>query len=103
MKGIIWNSNGFKDPKKHHFVSDTTREHNLEFIAILETGRSNFSGSFLKNLCAGKSFLWHCKAPQDRLGGILVGIDLDIFDIGAIDEEDYYVKFYLCNKDTYFK
>jgi hypothetical protein len=32
-----------------------------------------------------------------------VGVNLDIFDIGAIDEGDYYVKFNLCNKDTYFK
>jgi hypothetical protein len=90
MKGIIWNSNGF-------------REHNLEFMAILESRRSNFNDSFLKNLCAGKNFLWHCKAPQGRSGGILVGVDLDVFDIGAIDEGGYYVKFHLCNKDTYFK
>jgi hypothetical protein len=34
---------------------------------------------------------------------MLVGVDLDTFDIRAIDEGDYYVKFYLCNKDTYFK
>jgi hypothetical protein len=59
MKGIIWNSNEFRDPKKHRFVSDTTREHNLVFTAILETGGS-------KNLYSGKNFLWHCKAPQGR-------------------------------------
>jgi hypothetical protein len=84
-------------------VSDKTRELNLVFISILETCRSNFSYSTLKNLCAGKNFLWHCKAPQGRSGGILVRVDLDIFDIGVIDEGDYYVKFHLCNKDTYFK
>jgi hypothetical protein len=28
---------------------------------------------------------------------------LDIFYISAIDEGDYYVNFYLCNKDTNFK
>jgi hypothetical protein len=102
MKGIIWNSNGFRDPSKHHFVSDTTREHNLAFISILEMGRSNFNDTFLKNLCAG-IFLWHFKAPQGQSGGILLCIDLDVFDIGAIDEGDFYVKFHLCNKDTYFK
>jgi hypothetical protein len=32
-----------------------------------------------------------------------VEVDLDIFDIGAINGGDYYVKFHLCNKDTYFK
>jgi hypothetical protein len=30
-------------------------------------------------------------------------IDLDVFDICAIDKGDYYVKFHLCNKDTYYK
>jgi hypothetical protein len=42
-------------------------------------------------------------AKHHRVDGILVGVDLDVFDIGAIDEGDYYVKFHLCNKDTYFK
>jgi hypothetical protein len=44
--------------------------------------------------------LWHSKEPQGRSGGILVGIDLDVFDVGAIDEGDYHVKIHLCNKDT---
>jgi hypothetical protein len=33
----------------------------------------------------------------------LLGIDLDTFDIGAIDEGDFYVKFNFCNKDISFK
>jgi hypothetical protein len=103
MKGIIWNSNGFRDPKKHHFFEDITREQNLAFMAILETGRSSFTDPFLKNLCAEKNFLWHNKDPQGRSGGILVGIELDVFDIGAIDEGDFYVKFHLCNKENNFK
>jgi hypothetical protein len=64
MKGIIWNSNGFRDPKKHHFLAYTTREQNLAFMAILETGRSSFSDPLLKNLCAAKNFLWHSKESQ---------------------------------------
>jgi hypothetical protein len=103
MKGIIWNSNKFRDSAKHRFMSDTTREQNLAFMAILETGRSNFNDPFLKNLYAGKNYLGHCKAPQGLSGGILVGVDLDVFDIGAIDEGDYYVKFHMYNKDMYFK
>jgi hypothetical protein len=65
MKGIFCNSNGFRDPSKHRFVSDSTREHNLAFIVILEMGRSNFNDWFLKNLWVGKK-MWHCKAPEDR-------------------------------------
>jgi hypothetical protein len=59
--------------------------------------------SFLKNLCAGREFLWHTMAPKGRSGGMLVGVDLQVFDIGAIDEGDFYVKLKLCNKSDSFK
>ena len=86
MKGVFWNCDGFKDPKKHRFISDLTREVDLNFIALSEVGRKELSTPFLKNLCAGRDFLWHIKAPRGRSGGILMGIDLSVFDIGAISE-----------------
>jgi hypothetical protein len=69
MKGIFWNSDGFKDPKKHRFISDLTKEQDLSFIGISETGRRSFIDPFLKKLCAGRDFLWHVKEPKGRSGG----------------------------------
>jgi hypothetical protein len=57
----------------------------------------------LRNLCGGQNFIWHCKEPRGRSRGILLGIDLDVYDIGAINEGDFYVKFHLCTKDDSFK
>jgi hypothetical protein len=57
MKGIFWNSSWFGDPKKHKFVSDLTKESNLNFIALSETSRSDFTPRFLKNLCSGRDYL----------------------------------------------
>jgi hypothetical protein len=34
---------------------------------------------------------------------MLLGVDLQTFDIGAIEEGDYYIKFHLCNKAYEFK
>jgi hypothetical protein len=48
-------------------------------------------------------FFWHVKEPRGRSGGILLGIDLSRFDIGAIEEGVFFVKFYLCNKEDSFK
>ncbi|PWZ23951.1 hypothetical protein Zm00014a_037299 [Zea mays] len=101
--GIFWNCDGFGDPKKHRFVADLTKEYNLSFIALSETVKKDFSDSFLRNLCAGRDYLWHCKEPRGRSGGILLGIDLSVFDIGAIDEGDFYVRFLLLNKNDGFK
>jgi hypothetical protein len=74
---------------ERHFFGDITKENSLEFIAVSVTGRSDFSPRFLKNLCAGRDYLWHSKAPRGRSGGMLLGVDLQIFDIGAIEEGDF--------------
>jgi hypothetical protein len=56
MKGVFCNCNSFKDPKKHRFISDLTREQNLCFIALSETGRKCFNDVVLRNLCGGGNF-----------------------------------------------
>ena len=42
-------------------------------------------------------------APHGRSGSILLGVDLQVFDIGAIAEGDFYVKFTLRCKNDGFK
>jgi hypothetical protein len=103
MKGIFWNSNWFRDLKKHKFVSDLTKENELSFIAISELGRSDFMSRFLKNLCGGRDFLWHGKTPHGRSRGILLGVDQRMFDLGSIDEREMYIKFQSCNKSEGYK
>jgi len=86
MKGIFWNCNGFTDSKKYKFLSDLTKEKNLNFIALSETGRASFPNAMLNNICAGRYFIWHCMAPRGRSGGMLLGINPVVFDIGEIEE-----------------
>ena len=76
--------------KKIRFLSDTTLEKSLDFITLSEVGRRDYSQSFLKNLCVGKHFLGHCKSPSGRSSGILMGINLTTFDIGEIEEGDFF-------------
>ena len=56
MKGGFWNSGGFGDSAKHLFVRETIREQKLDFFAISETGRSQFSSPFLTHLSGGHDF-----------------------------------------------
>jgi hypothetical protein len=103
MKGVFWNSRGLGDLAKHRFLAELFKEEQINFIAISEIGRDSFPDHVLKNLCAGHDFLWHTMAPHGRSGGILLGVDLSIFDIGAIDDGDFYVKFTLRYKNNGFK
>ena len=53
MKGIFWNSRGLKDLAKRRFLAEASIEHHLDFIALSETGRGNFSAQFLSTLAGG--------------------------------------------------
>ncbi|KAG2609329.1 hypothetical protein PVAP13_4KG016700, partial [Panicum virgatum] len=102
MRGIFWNSRGLSDLAKTKFLADTAREKNLDFIALLETGKKDFRQPVLNGLCGGRNFLWHWTEPHGRSGGILLGINLDVLEIGSIEDGDYFVKFRLRNKKDNF-
>jgi len=73
------------------------------FIALLETRKKNFTQSMHDGLCGGRNFLWHWTEPHGRSGGILLGVDVDVLDIGSIEEGDFFVKFHLRNKRDDFQ
>lgn len=101
MKVFIWNSEGFRDTAKHWRVQESVHEHNLDIVALVETGRSSFPAHFLRTLAAGREFSWFCLAPQGRSGGILVGVNLESLNIQNVDAGDFCVKSHLKSKDGF--
>ena len=98
LKGLTWNSEGFKDPAKHLFVKEAVRDNCLDFIALLETGRANFTVPFLANLAAGQDFSWFCLPPHGRSGGILVGINVQTLTVKKVDNGDFCVRLHIKSK-----
>jgi hypothetical protein len=103
MKGIFWNSRGLSDLAKTRFLRETSKEQNLAFIALLETRTKDFSQESLNNFSGGRNFAWHWTAPHGTSGGILLGVNLDVLDVGSIDDEDFFVKFSLRDRKSDFK
>ena len=87
---------------KTKFLTDMTRQQNLYFIALVETGKKDFTQTTFNGLCGGKKFLWHWTEPHGMSGGILLGVNLDVLDIGSIHECDFYVQLRLRNKTDNF-
>ena len=100
LRGLWWNSEGFRDPGKHYFVQETIRERRLDFIALSETGRSNFSTPFLNHLAAGFDFSWYCLPPRGRSGGMLIGINTTTIHVKSVDVRDFCVKLYVKKRDV---
>ena len=55
MNGMFMNSRGLRDLAKHLHIADCIREHNLDFVAISETGKRDYSASLLNRLSGGKT------------------------------------------------
>jgi hypothetical protein len=103
MKGIFWNNRGLSDFAKTRFLRETSKEQHLSFIALLETGKKDFSQDSLNNFSGGRNFVWHLTVPHGRSGGISLGVNLDVLDVGSIDDGDFFVKFRLRDRKSDFK
>src|SRR4051812_7206185 len=103
IRGKNLNNEGFCDTAKHLFVKKTIREHRLDFIALLETGRSNFTVPFLRGLSARKEFAWFCLPPHGRSGGILAGINMETLQVKNVVTGDFCDKRHLSSKHDGFE
>ena len=56
MNGMFANSRGLGDLAKHLHFADCSREQKLDFLAISETGRRDFSVSLLNLRSCGIDF-----------------------------------------------
>jgi hypothetical protein len=93
MRGIFWNSRGLRDLAKRRFLAEASLEHQLDFIALSETGRSNFTSQFLATLSGGVDFDWHCLPPRGRSGGVLLGVKCETLEVRSVVLGDFAVKF----------
>jgi exonuclease III len=103
MKGVFWNSNGLRDQAKVRFLFDLTKEHQLDFIAILETKRKDFTASELAHFCANKNYSWNWSPTRGRSGGILLGVNIENFDVQSVVLGNFHVKLHLKNKVDNFE
>jgi hypothetical protein len=103
MKGLYWNSRGLLDLAKHRYIADAIKERNLDFVAIMESGKQDMQRANLSQLSGGADFVWHCLPPRGRSSGILLGINATVLQISMIVEGEFYIKFHLCNKIDNFK
>ena len=95
MRGIFWNSRGLRDLAKRNFLDDLSLEKNLDFIALLETHRRDFSDELLNTFCGNREFTWQWNPSNRRSGGILVGFNSQNFILENQFFGEFFVKLHL--------
>ena len=88
-RNLLENSRGLSDLAKYRYISDAIRDHKLDFVAVMETGKQDMSRSNLNRLSGDAYFIWHCLPPRGRLGGILLGINSTVLDLSIIVEGEF--------------
>ena len=88
---------------KYRYISEVIRDHNLDFVTVMETGKQDMSRANLNRLSGGADFVWHCQPPSGRSGGILLGVNSLILDLSLIVEGKFFIKFHLRNRQDDFK
>ncbi|XP_062193487.1 uncharacterized protein LOC133896859 [Phragmites australis] len=76
---------------------------NLEIPDTEETHRNDFVQTDLNHFCGDRDFGWHWSSPRGRSGGILMGVNLSLFEVIDIFEGEFHVKFHLKCKDDGFQ
>jgi hypothetical protein len=102
MNGMFANSRGLGDLAKHLHFADCIRDHNLDFLAISETGRRDFSQSLLNRISGGIDFTWILSPPSGRSGGILLGVRSDTMEVLAHSMGEFHIKFHTRNRADNF-
>jgi hypothetical protein len=80
---------------KINFLRDIATEKDLDFIALLETHKRDFTDfTMLEDYCGGREFFWHWIPPRGRSGGILLGVNLFVFVVENTQVGDFFCEFH---------
>ena len=105
MNAIFWNVRGISAPGRKTLIVDTIRKLQASVLDFRETKKEEFSDSYLKSLVGSRNFSWHHLPSKGSAGGILMGVDADLFEIISWSHLDYSVSCVLKmkSKDVTFR
>jgi exonuclease III len=77
----IWNIRGLNDVGKVTAVNEMLCKIKPDIICLSETKKRDFSPSYLKAIASFHDFEWNWLPAFGTAGGILVGINVGMFEI----------------------
>jgi hypothetical protein len=81
----FFNIRGITAPGRKKCLEDTVIPLKVDYIGFQETKQEKFSKSFLKTILGNRNFDWNFRPAAGSAGGILVGVNSDIFEVISWD------------------
>ena len=90
MLGLFWNCRGAGKKGMSTCLTDMISAHEVDFLGLQETMKSNYTPSFFRKLDPLQKFYWEWNPSRGESRGILCGINKNKFDIL------YYIHLFSC-------
>jgi exonuclease III len=97
MRGLFWNIRGMGKKGRTRCIQEKIQEE-LNFIGIQETKSVGFNESYLDSLTGSKHFCWKWLPTKKTAGGILMGVNDDIFEMINWEVRNFSVSCVVVNK-----
>lgn len=81
MNILFWNVRGLGNPGRRRQLIEVVKENKIDVICLQETIRVSFKMRELNSFCSNKDFEWLTKPAVGHSGGLLLGINSDLFKI----------------------
>jgi hypothetical protein len=87
----FFNIRGITAPGRKKCLEDTVIPLKVDYIGFQKTKKEKFSRSFLKTILGNRNFEWNFSHAVGSAGGILVGVNSDVFEIISWDNKSFSV------------
>ena len=100
MRYIFWNARGIMAHGRKKCIEDMIFPLKPAYVGFQETKQHDFSRNYLKNLMGNRNFSWNHLPSTGSAGGILVGVDVDCFEVVSWEIKSFSVSVVVKDKVT---
>ena len=99
---LSWNIRGLGNPLAKRILKDILIHNKIDIVGIQETKLEVYPSRFFSNIST-KINNWHYKPSVGSSGGILLGVNDDIFEVQSIWIKEFSISVLLKNKTDSFE
>lgn len=90
-ESFILDVKGLGNQERRRQLEEVIYQNKIEIVGGQETIRENFTMYELETLCGGMDFQWLTKPADGHSGGLLLGVNLEIFEAGEMDVGEFFL------------
>lgn len=92
IHGLIWNCRDLKKKGVATFLKDLIYQYSFHFIGLQETMVKDCKDKLLRKFDPQQDYLWLYNFAKGKSRGILVGIRLEFYDVGAFRQGEFMIQ-----------